>query len=62
VPQLSRRMAFMHEAPADLVVLQDLLDRSAAAAGSHMQSILTPERRLIAPKSALAYLGCPSLP
>lgn len=36
----------MHETPADLVALQDLLDRSAAAAGPHLASIITPERRL----------------
>jgi hypothetical protein len=38
----------MHETPADLESLQDLLDRSAAAAGAHLRSILTPERRLSA--------------
>jgi hypothetical protein len=38
----------VHETSADLVSLQDLLDRSAAVAGSHLRSILTPERRLTA--------------
>lgn len=36
----------MHETAADLASLQTLLDRSAAAAGPHMRSIITPERRL----------------
>jgi nitroimidazol reductase NimA-like FMN-containing flavoprotein (pyridoxamine 5'-phosphate oxidase superfamily) len=38
----------MHETPSDLDALQDLLDRSAAQAGVHMQRIITPERRLTA--------------
>jgi hypothetical protein len=38
----------MHETSADLDSLQDLLDRSAAAAGGHMQRIITPDRRLSA--------------
>jgi nitroimidazol reductase NimA-like FMN-containing flavoprotein (pyridoxamine 5'-phosphate oxidase superfamily) len=38
----------MHETPADLASLQDLLDRSAAAAGAHLRSIITEERRLSA--------------
>jgi hypothetical protein len=38
----------MHETPADLESLQDLLDRSAAAAGAHLRSIITEERRLTA--------------
>ncbi len=36
----------MYETAADLVALQDLLDRSYASAGSHLRSIVTPERRL----------------
>ena len=36
----------MHETAADLAALQELLDRSAAAAGGHLQAIITPERRL----------------
>lgn len=38
----------MHETPADFETLQDLLDRSAAVAGPHLASIITPERRLSA--------------
>src|ERR1700730_838647 len=38
----------MHETPTDLASLQDLLDRSAAAAGAHLRSIITEERRLSA--------------
>lgn len=38
----------MHETPADLVALQELIDRSYAAAGAHLQRIHTPERRLSA--------------
>jgi len=38
----------MHETPSDLASLQDLLDRSAAGAGAHLRSIVTPERRLTA--------------
>ena len=35
----------MHESPADLEALQELLDRSYAHAGTHLLSIHTPERR-----------------
>src|SRR5690349_629062 len=38
----------VHETPADLTALQDLLDRSYAAAGRHLLSIITPQRRLSA--------------
>ena len=38
----------MHETPADITALQDLLDRSYAAAGAHLLRIHTPERRLSA--------------
>ena len=38
----------MHESPADLAELQDLLDRSYEAAGTHLRRITTPERRLTA--------------
>ena len=38
----------MHETPADLAALQDLLDRSYEAAGQHLKRITTPERRLTA--------------
>jgi hypothetical protein len=38
----------MHESPTDIAALQALLDRSYAAAGAHLLSIHTPERRLSA--------------
>ncbi len=38
----------MHETPDDLARLQELLDRSHAAGGPHLRSIITPERRLTA--------------
>jgi uncharacterized pyridoxamine 5'-phosphate oxidase family protein len=38
----------VHETPADLAALQDLLDRSYARAGAHLRRIITPERRLTA--------------
>ena len=38
----------MHETPADLAALQQLLDRSYANAGAHLLRIHTPERRLTA--------------
>jgi hypothetical protein len=40
----------VHELPADIEALQDLLDRSYAAAGAHLLRIHTPERRLSAEK------------
>ena len=36
----------MHETPEDIRDLQDLLDRSYDAAGAHLRSITTPERRV----------------
>ncbi len=36
----------MHETPDDIRALQELLDRSYAAAGPHLRSITTPERRV----------------
>jgi uncharacterized pyridoxamine 5'-phosphate oxidase family protein len=42
----------VHETPADLAALQDLLDRSYAAAGHHLLSIITPDRRLRAEQLA----------
>jgi nitroimidazol reductase NimA-like FMN-containing flavoprotein (pyridoxamine 5'-phosphate oxidase superfamily) len=36
----------VHESPADIATLQELLDRSYATAGPHLLSIHTPERRL----------------
>ncbi|HKG38907.1 MAG TPA: pyridoxamine 5'-phosphate oxidase family protein [Conexibacter sp.] len=38
----------MHESPADISALQELLDRSYATAGPHLLRIHTPERRLSA--------------
>ncbi len=38
----------MHEDPDDIAMLQDLLDRSYAAAGDHLRVIHTPQRRLSA--------------
>ena len=38
----------MHETPADLAALQELIDESYAGAGEHLRSIHTPERRLTA--------------
>jgi hypothetical protein len=36
----------MHETEQDIAALQDLLDRSYANAGTHLRSIITPERRV----------------
>jgi hypothetical protein len=38
----------VHETPEDLAALQELLDRSYDAAGTHLRRIITPERRLTA--------------
>ncbi|HYB26884.1 MAG TPA: pyridoxamine 5'-phosphate oxidase family protein [Solirubrobacteraceae bacterium] len=38
----------MHETPEDIRALQQLLDRSYEAAGPHLRSITTPERRVSA--------------
>src|SRR3954454_3508205 len=38
----------MHETPADLARLQELIDRSYASAGAHLLRIHSPERRLSA--------------
>jgi uncharacterized pyridoxamine 5'-phosphate oxidase family protein len=42
----------MHETEQDLTALQRLLDESYAAAGSHLRSVITPERRLTAEQLA----------
>jgi uncharacterized pyridoxamine 5'-phosphate oxidase family protein len=42
----------MHESPDDIDRLQELLDRSYAQAGAHLQSIHTPDRRVTAPQLA----------
>ena len=47
----------MHETADDLAALQDLLDRSYAAAGEHLLRIHTPERRLGAPQLAERLTG-----
>jgi nitroimidazol reductase NimA-like FMN-containing flavoprotein (pyridoxamine 5'-phosphate oxidase superfamily) len=47
----------MHETAADLVALQDLLDRSYASAGEHLLRIHTPERRLTAEQVAERLTG-----
>jgi hypothetical protein len=47
----------MHETPDDLSRLQDLLDRSYAAAGDHLRDIITPERRLSAEALARRLQG-----
>jgi nitroimidazol reductase NimA-like FMN-containing flavoprotein (pyridoxamine 5'-phosphate oxidase superfamily) len=47
----------MHESPADLAALQELLDRSYAAAGPHLLRIHTPERRLSAEQVAERLTG-----
>jgi uncharacterized pyridoxamine 5'-phosphate oxidase family protein len=47
----------MHESPADLAALQELLDRSYAAAGAHLLRIHTPERRLRAAQIAERLTG-----
>jgi uncharacterized pyridoxamine 5'-phosphate oxidase family protein len=47
----------MHETPEDLSALQDLIDRSYAAAGRHLLRIHTPERRLTAEQVAERLTG-----
>ena len=47
----------MHESPADLAALQDLLDNSYASAGAHLLSIHMPERRLSAGEVAQRLTG-----
>lgn len=47
----------MHETPADLAALQELLDRSYESAGAHMRRIITPERRLTAEQVAERLTG-----
>ena len=47
----------MHETPEDIAALQDLLDRSYAAAGEHLLRIHTPERRLGAAQLAERLTG-----
>jgi hypothetical protein len=47
----------MHETPADIAALQDLLDRSYERAGTHLRRIITPERRLSAEQLAERLTG-----
>jgi hypothetical protein len=47
----------MHETPIDLEALQQLIDRSYAAAGSHLLRIHTPERRMNADEVAGRLTG-----
>jgi nitroimidazol reductase NimA-like FMN-containing flavoprotein (pyridoxamine 5'-phosphate oxidase superfamily) len=42
----------MHETPADIARLQELIDRSYASAGAHLLRIHSPERRLSAEQVA----------
>jgi hypothetical protein len=47
----------VHETEADLRELQELMDRSFAAAGAHLRRIITPERRLGAKALAESLTG-----
>ncbi|MGI9642019.1 MAG: pyridoxamine 5'-phosphate oxidase family protein [Acidimicrobiia bacterium] len=47
----------MHETPADLVQLQDLLDDTYEGAGTHVRAIITPERRQVAADIAARLTG-----
>jgi hypothetical protein len=47
----------VHESPADIQALQELLDRSYAVAGEHLLRIHTPERRLGAEEVADRLTG-----
>ncbi|HWE10079.1 MAG TPA: pyridoxamine 5'-phosphate oxidase family protein [Solirubrobacteraceae bacterium] len=47
----------MHESPADLASLQDVIDRSYARAGDHLLRIHDPERRLTAEQVAARLQG-----
>jgi len=47
----------VHETPEDIAALQELLDRSYAAAGEHLLRIHTPERRLNAEQIAERLTG-----
>jgi uncharacterized pyridoxamine 5'-phosphate oxidase family protein len=49
--------AGVHESPADIGALQELLDRSYANAGPHLLRIHTPERRLTAEQVAERLTG-----
>lgn len=47
----------MRETPEDINDLQALLDRSYAAAGDHLKSIVTPERRIDAESLVETLIG-----
>lgn len=47
----------MHETPADIRALQQLLDRSYERAGAHLRSITSPERRISAEDLAERLTG-----
>jgi hypothetical protein len=47
----------VHETPADIRALQQLLDRSYERAGRHLRSITTPERRVDAATLAARLTG-----
>lgn len=47
----------MHETPADLAALQELIDSSYARAGAHLLDIHTPERRMTAERVAASLQG-----
>lgn len=47
----------MYESAEDLRRLQELLDRSYAAAGEHLRSIITPERRMSAEETVELLQG-----
>jgi nitroimidazol reductase NimA-like FMN-containing flavoprotein (pyridoxamine 5'-phosphate oxidase superfamily) len=47
----------MHETPSDLTALQRLLDDSIASAGTHLTSIITPNRRLTAEEVSEHLVG-----
>ena len=47
----------MHETPADIAALQELLDRSYRGAGPHLLRIHTPDRRLTAQEVAGRLTG-----
>jgi uncharacterized pyridoxamine 5'-phosphate oxidase family protein len=50
-------MLGVYETADDLASLQELLDRSAASAGSHLRSIITPEHRLRAAEVCARLTG-----
>jgi uncharacterized pyridoxamine 5'-phosphate oxidase family protein len=50
-------LCHVHESPADLASLQDLIDRSYAQAGAHLLHIHEPARRLTAEQVAARLQG-----